>query len=209
MKSEKTNSKTIREPSQVRSIEKKDRIVHTAFSLFDRKSFRDVSIRLIAKEAGVSIGTIYAYFQDKKDIFIAVQELYRDEMYQRLFNVIQEELDATDKLEDGIYAVILALRDFFQATQGVSPGSVHPDAHGRTPPARSHVARERSNGRAVVDLFYQKFKKSIAKPKSELVFFVVHRVARDMVHYLFLYPEDINEKKVYREIAAMITRYLQ
>jgi AcrR family transcriptional regulator len=208
MKSEKTNSKTIREPSQVRSIEKKDRIVHTAFSLFDRKSFRDVSIRLIAKEAGVSIGTIYAYFQDKKDIFIAVQELYRDEMYQRLFNVIQEELDATDKLEDGIYAVILALRDFFQQHKMFHREAfilTLTDEHHRL----DHIARERSNGRAVVDLFYQKFKKSIAKPKSELVFFVVHRVARDMVHYLFLYPEDINEKKVYREIAAMITRYLQ
>jgi AcrR family transcriptional regulator len=208
MKSEKPNSKQIREPSQARSIEKKDRIVKTAFNLFDRKSFQDVNIRLIAREAGVSIGTIYAYFQDKKDIFIAVQELYRDEMYQRLFNVIQEELDATDKLEDGIYAVIIALRDFFRAHKVFHREAfilTLVDEHFRL----DHVARERSNGRAVVDLFYQKFKKSIAKPKSELVFFVVHRVARDMVHYLFLYPEDINEKKVYREIAAMITRYLQ
>lgn len=208
MKTEKPNSKSIREPSQVRSIEKKDRIVQAAFNLFDRKSFQDVSIRDIAREAGVSIGTIYAYFQDKKDIFVAVQDLYRDEMYQRLFKVIQEELAATDKLEDGIYAVIMALRDFFQEHK-----MLHREAFILTLMDErlrlDHIARERANGRAVVDLFYQKFSKSIAKPKSDLLSFVVHRVARDMVHYLFLYPEDVGEKKVFREIAAMLTGYLK
>ena len=208
MKQAQPNNKSIREPSQVRAIEKKDRIVRTAFHLFDRKSFQDVSIRMIAQKAGVSVGTIYAYFQDKKDIFVAVEELYRDEMYKRLFKVIQDELDATDKLEDGIYAIIMALRDFFQQHKVFHREAyilTLMDEHIRL----DHIARERANGRAVVDLFYQKFSQSISKPKSDLLSFVVHRVARDMVHYLLLYPEDVDHQKVFREIAAMITLYLQ
>ncbi len=62
--------KNIRIPRQDRSIEKKNRIVKAAKELFAEKGFDNTDTKEISKRAGVSIGTFYAYFEDKKAILL-------------------------------------------------------------------------------------------------------------------------------------------
>ena len=66
--------KTVRVPQQKRSIEKKERIIEAAYCIFNRKGYFETYTSEIAAEAGLSTGTIYAYFQDKKDILLACIE---------------------------------------------------------------------------------------------------------------------------------------
>ncbi|MCR5061461.1 MAG: TetR/AcrR family transcriptional regulator [Saccharofermentans sp.] len=58
-----------REPTQKRSIEKKQRIKDAAFDLMAENGYHNTSSNEIAKKAGVSIGTFYSYFKDKKDLY--------------------------------------------------------------------------------------------------------------------------------------------
>ena len=198
----------VRKPSQARSIAKKKRIVQTAYKLFDQKSYQAVSIRLIAREAGVSIGTIYSYFQDKKDIFIAVRDLYRDEMFARFLKLIHEELQESATLEEGIQALIQTLYAFFREHAILHRENIiltlMDEDH-----KRDHLVRERNNGRAIVDLFYDRFQDRISREKTEVVSYVVHRTVREVVQHQFLYSEDIDEPRTFREIAAMIAGYLR
>lgn len=60
----------IRSPQQKRSIEKTNRIKAKGFTLICQKGYHNVNTDDIAKYAGVSTGTIYNYFQDKRDIFM-------------------------------------------------------------------------------------------------------------------------------------------
>lgn len=60
----------IREPKQKRSIEKKNKIIDTAFLLFCEKGYYNTNTAEIAKVAGVSTGIVYNYFTDKKEIFL-------------------------------------------------------------------------------------------------------------------------------------------
>lgn len=66
----------IREPRQNRSIEKKNRIINAGFELFCEKGYHHTNTTEIANKAGVSTGTVYSYFKDKKDIYIASFETF-------------------------------------------------------------------------------------------------------------------------------------
>lgn len=68
----------IREPTQKRSIEKKTKIIKAGLELFCEKGFYHTNTAEIAKAAGVSTGTVYSYFKDKKDIYNASFEYFLD-----------------------------------------------------------------------------------------------------------------------------------
>jgi len=63
-----------RDPSQKRSIAKKNAVVATAKEMFLEKGYVAVNTNEIAKQAGVSVGTLYSYFKDKREIFLHIME---------------------------------------------------------------------------------------------------------------------------------------
>lgn len=75
----------IRKPKQSRSIEKKNRIIKAGFELFCEQGYYATTTTQICQRAGISIGALYSYFKDKKDIFIAAfQEFLEGEYFNRL-----------------------------------------------------------------------------------------------------------------------------
>lgn len=66
----------IRQPTQKRSIEKKQNIIKYGFELICQKGYHNTNTAEIAKAAGVSTGIIYQYFNDKRDIFLQGIEQY-------------------------------------------------------------------------------------------------------------------------------------
>lgn len=69
------DKKDVRIPQQKRSIEKKENILDAAMRIYLEQGYLNTSTAQIAKAAGISTGSVYAYFEDKKDILIAC--LYR------------------------------------------------------------------------------------------------------------------------------------
>ncbi|WP_160680151.1 TetR/AcrR family transcriptional regulator [Clostridium sp. C8-1-8] len=63
-----------RVPTQKRALEKFNRIVDAAYKLFNEKGYYNTTTADISKEANVATGSVYAYFQDKKEIYIKVIE---------------------------------------------------------------------------------------------------------------------------------------
>lgn len=62
------HSKT-RIPTQKRSKNTKNQIIQAGLKLFSDKGYYRTNSKEIAKEAGVSIGSFYAYFSDKEELF--------------------------------------------------------------------------------------------------------------------------------------------
>ncbi len=81
-----------RTPIQPRAQEKREKILNAAFELFSERGYDAVGMRDIAAAAGVSIGTVYAYFADKKRIFIEVFALYSAELKRAFLNHIDRDL---------------------------------------------------------------------------------------------------------------------
>ena len=90
------NDLPIREPVQKRSIEKKTKIVKAGLDLFCEKGFYKTNTVEIANAAGVSTGTVYSYFKNKTDIYIASFEYFLDSYLIPLL----EELETLPKPVD-------------------------------------------------------------------------------------------------------------
>lgn len=67
---------------------RKQLIINAAIRLFSKKSISDVSMRDIAKEAGISAALIYRYFEDRDDLFVA-SFLYE---FEKMLSLFEQEL---------------------------------------------------------------------------------------------------------------------
>lgn len=112
--------KEIREPKQKRSIEKKEKIIATGYKLFIKNGYFDITTADIAKAAGLSTGTVYAYFKDKKDILLAA--LYRngENFKDDIFN----EFDKFSETKD-IFTIIKNILHAFISIHNLYPKKSH------------------------------------------------------------------------------------
>ncbi len=86
----------VREPQQLRSIEKKNKIISAGYELFSEVGYYGTNTAEIAKRAGVSTGIVYGYFQDKRDILICVLEVYITKVFEpflKLFDKLSAPID--------------------------------------------------------------------------------------------------------------------
>lgn len=83
----------VREPTQKRSIEKKERIIKSGFELICEKGYYNTNTAEIAKTAGVSTGIVYQYFKDKHDILIEGLKIYADDIFYPMLNIKDKKFD--------------------------------------------------------------------------------------------------------------------
>ncbi len=79
-----------------------ERILKSAKEHFRSKGFRDASIRIICKDAGVTNGAFYAHFNSKDDLFGGIVQPYidgLDELYENESDRFFEIKSAEDVLE--------------------------------------------------------------------------------------------------------------
>ena len=88
----------IRMPTQKRSIEKRNRIIEKGFELMCEKGFYNTNTNEIAEYAGVSIGIVYQYFNDKKDIFVEGVKNYSDNIMYPMFDILDKNKIDLDNL---------------------------------------------------------------------------------------------------------------
>ena len=92
------NKSEIREPTQKRSIETKEKIIEAGFNLICHDGYYNTNTAKIAKEANVSTGIIYQYFKNKHDIFIAGLDKYADTIFYPYLDI--NEATKIDSLSD-------------------------------------------------------------------------------------------------------------
>jgi AcrR family transcriptional regulator len=90
----------IRIPTQKRSIEKRNRIIETGFKLMCENGYYNTTIPDIAKKASVSVGIIYQYFSDKKDIFIEGVKDYSNNIMYPMLNILETKQIKINDLKD-------------------------------------------------------------------------------------------------------------
>ena len=65
--------------ARLRTGDKHNEILEAALTLFMREGVASTSIKDIAKEAKVAVGTVYLYFADKDDVVAACADRYAEE----------------------------------------------------------------------------------------------------------------------------------
>lgn len=106
----------IRTPQQERSIRTKEAIIRAAMKLFSDKGFYQTNTKEIAAAAGVSTGSFYSYFVDKRAVFIEVLHMYGDELLARIDDSMSEinfnTIERTDLILHLIDTLLLSHKAF-------------------------------------------------------------------------------------------------
>jgi AcrR family transcriptional regulator len=106
----------VRMPTQKRSIEKRNRIIEKGFELMCENGYYNTTIPDIAKNADVSVGIIYQYFNDKKDIFIEGVKNYSNNIMYPMINILETR---EIKIKD-LKSVIESMIDNFIKTHTIT-----------------------------------------------------------------------------------------
>lgn len=100
----KRNSKLI--PSMIKDQrlirERRKQIIVGAVRLFVEKGFHKTTTREIARECGLSIGTMYEYIQSKEDVLYLVCDDIHSDLEKRLLEVVTESDSGLESLSKGL-----------------------------------------------------------------------------------------------------------
>lgn len=94
---------------RTKTVEKKDKILAAAAQLFGTQRFHQVRMDDIAEIAAVGKGTLYSYFQDKEELYLAVLARSSDQFIER----ISEAIAAVDGLRAQLEILAATLIAFF------------------------------------------------------------------------------------------------
>ena len=107
-----------REFAQERARTTHRALIAAAGEVFAEKGFDDAQTPDIARAAGVSVGTFYRYFADKRQAFIEMIQLYLEESYQRVMeNLTTEAFGETRTDRDRRATVDHVIDVLFQNTE--------------------------------------------------------------------------------------------
>src|SRR5215475_9577012 len=79
------------DPKQARSKQTKEKIVQSAIRLFQERGYEKTTSNDIASEAGVSVGSFYVYFTDKRQLLLSIFDRLADELFKNIFDGLKPE----------------------------------------------------------------------------------------------------------------------
>lgn len=95
-------------------------IIDAAIVVIAENGYHQSQVSKIAKQAGVADGTIYLYFKNKEDILISVFDEKMEMFADRLHEIIEEPISASEKLYKMVenhFTVLSADRHLATVTQ--------------------------------------------------------------------------------------------
>jgi AcrR family transcriptional regulator len=98
---------TLTGPEEIKAVRSKWRrgqIIEAALRLLDNQGFRDMTVNMLAAEAGISVGTIYQYVRNKDDILLLVIKDVLDSYREDVPRAMEGLEDPVDRLAAGFRA---------------------------------------------------------------------------------------------------------
>jgi AcrR family transcriptional regulator len=196
----------VRVPQQKRGIATKNSIMAAAELLFSKKGYHGTNAKEIAGEAGVSVGSFYSYFKDKKALFL---EVFVNHLEESVLKILSEEkVESADEKNRKamVYSLIKRMLD----------------SHDMSPEFHREAAAMRYSD-PEVDRFFDEFdKKSVNHLAEHLKLFegklrvddiqaaavVVCGATEAVIHSIKMFKPMLEEDRLLNELSDMIHRYL-
>ncbi len=91
--------------------EKRARVIDSATKEFAKKGYHDASVSSIAARAGISVGAIYKYFENKQDLFLTIIDESIIRIENLLLGLIKTDEDVMIKVEKILREIISVSRE--------------------------------------------------------------------------------------------------
>ncbi len=192
----------IRIPRQKRSRETKEQILQSAEKLFRKNGFHGTNTKEIASSAGVAVGSVYAYFSDKKGIYLEVLNAYSARVFGRIPEYSIPPAGTPGRREH-FAGQLRAIIDAHYAPE------LHRDLYAmyHQDPDLQRIVREWQK-KAAGEL--QRSLQSGEAPgveDPEAAAVLLHTFIESFVQHITMYGASIDEKRLIREFAVILDRY--
>ena len=193
-----------RAPQQKRSQKRIDEILEVTAKLLARVGLDDLTTVLVARELGISVGSVYHYFPNKFAILYAVGERWLEEM-----TILLETIESWDLDELGIDGFVDRYCDEMLNTYRQQI-AVLPLVQAMFAMPELHKLDQRHD-EEIINCLVQIFQRLGSKDKGDELN-RVGRVALEVSHALFLVIVEQNKQRGARTLAdlkSMLNQYLQ
>jgi AcrR family transcriptional regulator len=189
-----------RRPKQLRAIQTVEAVLDAVARILKRGGVDAVTTNRIAKVAGVSIGSVYQYFPDKRAIFVALHQRHVEFMAR----VVEDALlaHASLPLPDLAHAMIDAMVDA-HAKDAELHELLWSEVPHRADGARDLEARLVGAWRLAIT------SKLGARREAERVAFFVAHVAQAVAHAVLARPSRMSLAAAKEEATRAVTGYLR
>jgi AcrR family transcriptional regulator len=198
----------VRTPKQARSRQTRDRIVAAAIAVFERQGYDDTTTAAIAREAGIGVGTLYAYFADKRKLLLEVLDGTVRAMSDMVVDALTPERWRTGEPRDQVRATIEAV----MGSRLISPGiqRILWERHLKDPEFRdANMAIESRMIAALENLFATLRSEGILRDIDvHAAAFVVHASVEWVSSRLVLGEAAARHEDVVAGATEMVSRYL-
>jgi AcrR family transcriptional regulator len=198
---------TVLKLKQKRTFETRDKIINTAMKLISEQGYFSVTTNEVAKQAGISIGSLYSHFADKKALMIACVEYY--------YNLVSRDIDTsaiklpTHSTPDLIPYLTGAIESVFLAHQ------VMPAFHRAMMAAcmqeadlRAIQAEKDNEGRQQVLYILESLKSIVKTPNIMLAADMIYITISETVHKYMHGELEYSKEELASELVRMISAYL-
>lgn len=196
----------IREPKQIRSIKTKEAILHAAMKLFSEVGFHRTNTKQIAAAAGVSIGSFYSYYKDKRAVFMDVLLLYCEHFKERLDRLFQGiDLSKKDK-----YSIIAELVDCLIQSHDIYLG-IHSELnvmYESDEEVRAIIDRTKARSRENTKKYLYIWKDELKVTDLEAASVVVFETLDRLVDIVKFYDVGVPSEQIQKETVDLIYAYL-
>jgi AcrR family transcriptional regulator len=190
-------------PTQSRAKATVDNILKAAALVLVAEGFEKTTTNLVAKRAGISIGSLYQYFPSKEALVAALIERHAAEMRRALSEAI-----ATSTATSPEEATAAAVRALVQAHR------VHPKLHAALLQQIPRVGRPQLDAfhreaERVVQGGLEAFGSSVRPTNAELAAFVLVHAFAGVTQTLLCERRKFDAAEVVRELTAFVIGYLR
>jgi AcrR family transcriptional regulator len=193
----------IRIPKQNRSRERRLRIMESALDLFASKGINGTSSNEIANKAGVSIGTFYSYFENKKTLFL---EILKNHLENFVTGVYTLQSDNSIPLKDIIRSHI---------NKGFMTFDIHPSFHKEAlvlkfsdPDVRRLFDEVEQQQLGIISSLLIPYCKHYNPKTLKEVSKVIHSAVENVAHYVKFLDSSMDKDRLIEELTEMIYHYV-
>lgn len=96
---------------QTRAVKTIEKILTTALEVYAKKGYHNTTVDEIARSAGLSVGTAYRYFKNKKELLLATLEYCFDNIFE--FTGLTEKSITEKNIEQALIAFEKIHNDYY------------------------------------------------------------------------------------------------
>jgi AcrR family transcriptional regulator len=196
-----------RTPRQERSIATKDQLFKAALELFAEEGYHRTTSKKIAARAGMAVGSFYAYYRNKKAVFLEAIEYYYGQIAEDALGELPGLAESPDQdPREYLAAIIGKLYD----AHDISP-QLHREITGMRysdPDVDRLISAEERKTVLRVQKILESMRPAPAIEDTEAAAYVVHRSAEELIHSIKIFGPPIDPQRLLSELKRMLGRYL-